>query len=82
MKEEEYISAFVEDGREKVVEQEFGQPEVFYLSEGYTMLFRVRRYGRIHLLKALKPEYRGEEFYERALLKEFQILLDGKTWRI
>ena len=73
MKEEEYISAFVEDGQEKVVEQEFGQPEVFYLSEGYTMLFRVRRYGRIHLLKALKPEYRGEEFYERALLKEFQM---------
>ncbi|MBR5037830.1 MAG: serine/threonine protein kinase [Prevotella sp.] len=73
MKEEEYISAFVEDGQEKVVEQEFGQPEVFYLSEGYSMLFRVRRYGRIHLLKALKPEYRGKEFYERALLKEFQM---------
>lgn len=73
MKEEEYISAFVEDGQEKVVEQEFGQPEVFYLSEGYSMLFRVQRYGRIHLLKALKPKFRGKEFYERALLKEFQM---------
>lgn len=79
MKESEYISAFVADGQisdaglEDGLPEEFGPTEVFYVSAGYSMLYKVRRYGRFHLLKALKPEYRGNEFYEQALLKEFQM---------
>ena len=71
MKEDESI--FLENGNAEDVGQEFGPTEVFYVSVGYSMLYKVRRYGRFHLLKALKPEYRGNEFYEQALLKEFQM---------
>lgn len=42
-------------------------------SGGYNRLFRCERYGRIHVLKALKPGYAGNDFYERALYKEFSI---------
>ena len=47
--------------------------ELYTSSEGFTCLFRARRYGRRFILKALKSEYRGVPLYEQALRKEFDI---------
>lgn len=72
--DEMLTSGFVVADAFQSVEQEFGFPQEFYTSEtGYCQLLLVRRYGRIQLLKTLKPEYRGHEGYECALRKEFQI---------
>ena len=50
-----------------------GLEEVYVSASGYTRLFRCRRYNRLHILKALKPGYAGQAFYEQALRKEFDI---------
>ena len=47
--------------------------EVYVSSAGYERLFYGRRYGRLHILKTLKPAYAGNPFYEGALHKEFSI---------
>ena len=47
--------------------------ELYSSSEGFTCLFRARRYGRLYILKALKSEYRGVPLYEQTLRKEFDI---------
>lgn len=48
--------------------------ECVYVSDaGHTQLFKGVRYGKFHILKALKEEYRGVSFYEQALQKEFAI---------
>lgn len=41
--------------------------------QGYNSLYRCQRYGKLHLLKALQPTYRGQSLYETALRKEFVI---------
>ncbi len=54
--------------------QSFTDKEEIYESElGYARLFRCSRYGRLHILKGLKPAYIGDAFYEQALRKEFEI---------
>lgn len=50
-----------------------GWEEVCASAEGFTRLFRCRRYGRLHILKVLKEECRGVTLYEQALRKEFDI---------
>lgn len=50
-----------------------GWEEVYASAEGFTRLFRCRRYGRLHIVKVLKEEYRGVTLYEQALRKEFDI---------
>lgn len=47
--------------------------EIYVSASGYERLFRCQRYSRLHILKALKPEYIGCDFYEQALRKEFDI---------
>ena len=47
--------------------------ELYSSPEGFTCLFRARRYGRLYILKALKSKYRGVPLYEQALRKEFDI---------
>lgn len=42
-------------------------------SSGHNRLFKCKRYGQVHILKALQEAYRGQDFYEQALLKEFNI---------
>lgn len=52
----------------------FKQIEPIYTSDsGYTCLYQAYRHGRKHILKTIKPEYRGEWLYEQALRKEFAI---------
>lgn len=47
--------------------------EVYVSVSGFGRLFRCQRYNRLHMLKALKPAYIGNPFYEQALRKEFDI---------
>lgn len=47
--------------------------EIYCSSSGAARLLRGERYGRLHILKTLQPSYEGNEFYERALRKEFDI---------
>lgn len=47
--------------------------ELYSSPDGYTSLYRARRYGRLYILKALKNEYRGVPLYEQALRKEFDV---------
>ena len=71
---EEQTSGFVEEDNIDIDEQEFSTPQEYYSSaSGCNQLFLVKRYGRIQLLKTLKAEYRGNDLFERALRKEFQI---------
>lgn len=42
-------------------------------SKGYSQLFKVKRGGRYIICKCLKPEYRGQGFYEALLKKEYEI---------
>ena len=48
--------------------------ELIYSSEeGANLLYKCRLWGRNHILKSLKAQYKGAEFYETALFKEFSI---------
>ena len=48
--------------------------ELLHRSEGgWSELYLLRAYGRLSVLKALKPEFRGRSMYERLLLKEYNI---------
>lgn len=48
--------------------------ELIHSSDGgWTELYRIDRSGKFRVLKALKPQYRGEPMYEMLLRKEFEI---------
>ena len=73
MAENEVSSGFI-DADVQSGEQNFSNlTEVYVSVSGYARLFRCQRYNRLHILKALKPEYIGSDFYEQALRKEFDI---------
>lgn len=72
MNEDSPTSGFVEDTFPQ--EDSFKELESIYISHsGYTRLFKGVRFGKFHILKTLKEEYRNIEFYEQALRKEFSI---------
>lgn len=49
-------------------------PECIHRSvNGWSELWRVDREGRFRVLKALKPEFRGQSLYEQLLRKEYEI---------
>lgn len=50
-----------------------GLKEFYRSASGHNRLFCCERYGRLHVVKALKEEYVGSQFYEQALYKEFSI---------
>lgn len=48
--------------------------EIIHDSEhGFNVLYKVNKNGRFFVYKALKPEYRGNTFYEELLKKDFNI---------
>ena len=47
--------------------------EIYISSSGFCRLFKAERYGRFHVLKALKVEYANQPFAEQMLHKEFVI---------
>lgn len=42
-------------------------------SNGFNLLFKVKRYGKWQVLKCLKEEHRGNVLYEELLRKEFEL---------
>ncbi|MBR2135063.1 MAG: hypothetical protein IJ855_02420, partial [Bacteroidales bacterium] len=49
-------------------------PQLIHSSgTGCCELYRIDRQGRFRVLKCLKPNYRGNDLYERLLRKEFEI---------
>ncbi len=73
-------SGFMETPQEPIsssllpIDDAYSYREELYSSpDGFTCLFRARRYGRLYILKALKSECRGVPLYEQALRKEFDI---------
>ena len=51
-----------------------GYKELIHSSQGgFTELYRVDKSGKFRVLKALKPQFRGEPMYEILLRKEFEI---------
>lgn len=66
-------SAFFADARLGKTENT-GYRELIHSSEGgFTELYRVDKSGKFRVLKALKPQFRGEPMYEMLLHKEFEI---------
>lgn len=73
MEEEELTSGFVEKELFSDEHSFSGITEIYSSPSGYNRLFRCVRYGRLHVLKALKEDYAGSSFHELALRKEFDI---------
>ena len=68
-----FSSGFIDAARQSGEQLFTDLREVYLSASGYGRLFVGRRYGRLHILKALKPEYAGNPFYEEVLHKEFSI---------
>ena len=67
------ISGFIE-GMPASESAQFTHIEQVYVSQdGYTCLYKCERLGKLHVLKALQPDYIGKDFYEKALRKEFSM---------
>lgn len=41
--------------------------------KGYNLVFKAKRFGKWHILKGLKPEYRSQQLYKELLRKEFEL---------
>lgn len=41
--------------------------------KGYNLIFKAKRFGKWHILKGLKPEYRFQLLYQELLRKEFEL---------
>lgn len=65
-------SGFVVDDEEISAKNTFGDVKDI-ATKGYSRLLSASRYGKTHILKGLKPEFRNERFYENLLRKEFEI---------
>ena len=66
-------SGFIE-GEPRLADAQFTHIEELYASpNGYTRLFKCERLGKLHILKALQTNYIGQDFYEQALKKEFNM---------
>lgn len=55
-------------------ENEFAEVKPLHSSEeGYAQLYTVRRYGKLYVLKGLKPPYKDQPLYGQLLRKEYEI---------
>ena len=73
MRDANDTSGFI-DGEPLQDDAQFTHIEELYASpNGYTRLFRCERLGKLHILKALQTNYIGQDFYEQALKKEFNM---------
>lgn len=64
-------SGFVESHSEKFSAQFTDYAEL--PCKGYNLIFKAKRFGKWHILKGLKPEYRSQHFYKELLRKEFEL---------
>ena len=54
-------------------DQSIGLEVIYDSKAGFNILYRVNKNGRFFVYKALKPEFRGNVFYEDLLKKDFDI---------
>lgn len=73
MNDDSFTSGFVKEGMHFSDSDFTDIQEIYSSPSGYNCLFRCHRYGKLHVLKALQPHYKGTAFYEQALRKEFNI---------
>ena len=67
-------SGFFQDTDDTNVFPSFSDLEIIHDSEhGFNVLYKVNKNGRFFVYKALKPEHRGNPFYEELLKKDFNI---------
>ena len=72
-KADDNISGFIE-GKPQQESVKFTHFEEIAASpDGYTRLIRCERLGKLHVIKTLQDNYIGQDFYEKALRKEFNI---------
>lgn len=64
-------SGFVESPSEKFSAQFTDYAEL--PCKGYNLIFKAKRFGKWHILKGLKPEYRSQLLYQELLRKEFEL---------
>lgn len=73
-KKKDWSSGFVSSNPMGSTGEPFANLEEIYDSpSGFCRLFRAERYGRFHVLKALKQEFVNQPFAEQMLHKEFVI---------
>lgn len=67
-------SDFITDDLPQTEQRKFSHVQKVYLSSsGYNCIFQGERYGKLHILKTLQPDYATLAFYQKALQKEFNI---------
>lgn len=72
-KADDNISGFIEGEPQQESVKFTHFEEISASPDGYTRLIRCERLGKLHVLKALQDNYIGQDFYEQALRKEFNI---------
>ena len=67
-------SDFITDEIPQTEQRKFTHVQEVYLSaSGYNCIFQGERYGKLHILKTLQPDYATQAFYQKVLQKEFNI---------
>ncbi len=67
-------SDFITDDIPQTEQRQFANVQEIYLSpSGYNRILQGERYGKLHILKTLQPDYATQLFYQKALHKEFNI---------
>lgn len=72
-KADDNISGFIEGEPQQESVKFTHFEEISASPDGYTRLIRCERLGKLHVIKTLQDNYIGQDFYEKALRKEFNI---------
>jgi len=74
MDSSDFLDDYIEVRGEEAIGDKIQGIEIFYSSlAGCNNLYKCQIFGRNHILKTLRHQYKGTDFYETALFKEFSI---------
>lgn len=72
MSVEEIASSGIVPSQREMIDGRLSEWSLIY--EGaYSLLYKAKRYGKWHIVKCLRAEFRGNELYESLLMKEFEV---------
>ena len=72
MSAEEIASSGIVPSQRGMIDGRLSEWSLIY--EGaYSLLYKAKRYGKWHIVKCLRAEFRGNELYESLLMKEFEV---------
>lgn len=72
MSVEEIASSGIVPSQREMIDGRLSEWSLIY--EGaYSLLYKAKRYGKWHIVKCLRAEFRGNELYENLLMKEFEV---------